>query len=479
LLNNRENFISSNNKSSEKLAKVGEILGLLEEMNRGKDWILKEMKKHKLKAAPKKTSNSYEILKECPHGFVEHLLRILKSDEFEDFEGNIKALTRTYHWFFTDIVGSANPTVLTQDQARKVWALNQLVGKTETFRKKNPESDVMNITGDGMVIGFSDSPEKPLRLAIELQKIISKYNQGKKSKDKLYIRIGIDTGPVYFIKDLTGKDNFWGPGIIMARRVMDMARPMQILASSRIANDISKLSPEYKSMMHHIGEYKIKHGEKLSIFNIYGEGWGNKLAPIGKIDVKEIEEGPNPTKFVFPQIRIRLDITNPKTMLAHHTWIWYPINVTETPLEQVSYYLEGDVPRDFSDLNVSVKDEENRKLKIISVNANKPYHKEFIVKFNKPLKPNQKRRLLKLEYDWEEPERNFFYTLSSDCKKFDYLMTIPKGVEVKQRVLKVDPATRSKTHASPAAEIKYLKNRTEIRWHANNLHSYEAYRFEW
>jgi len=482
LLKDQGSIISSSDSKSspEKLANIGEILGLLEEMNRGKDWILEQIKKHKLKVATKKNSNSFEILKGCPHGFIGHLLRILKNDEFRDFEVNIKTLTRTYHWFFTDIVGSANPTVLTQDQARKVLALNRLVGKTETFRTKNPESDVMNITGDGMVIGFSDSPEKPLRLAIELQKIISKYNQGKKGKDKLHIRIGIDTGPVYFIKDVTGKDNFWGPGIIMARRVMDMARSMQILASSRIANDISKLSPEYKSMMHPIGEYKIKHGEKLSIFNVYGDGWGNKFAPIdNKIDEKEIEQGPNPTRFLFPKIEIGLDIVNPKTWMAHHTWKWYIINKTDKPIDQISYYLEGDVPRDFSELNVSIKDEENKKLKIISLNVNKPYNKEFIVKLNKPLKPHQKRRFLKLEYDWEEPERNFFFTLSTDCKKFKYLCTIPKGIEVKQRVLKVDPATRSKTHASPPPEVRFLKQKTEVSWQASNLRAYEAYRFEW
>ena len=98
---------------------------------------------------------------------------------------------------------------------------------------------------------------------------------------------------------------------------------------------------------------------------------------------------------------------------------------------------------------------------------------------DKPLKPGQKRRSLKLEYDWEEPERHFLYTLATDCKKFEYLLTSPKGIELKQRVLKVDPATRYKTHASPPAEIKYLNDKTEVRWHASNLHAYDAYRFEW
>ena len=164
-------------------------------------------------------------------------------------------------------------------------------------------------------------------------------------------------------------------------------------------------------------------------------------------------------------------------MMAHHTWIWQVVNVTEELAEQVSYYLEGDVPRDFPDLNVTIKDENNKKLKIVSLNVNRPEHKEFIVKLNKPIKPNQKG-ILKLEYDWEEPERKFFYTLSTDCKKFKYFFTTPKSFEVKPRVLKVDPATRFKTYASPP-EVKYLKDRTEIRWQTSNVRAYEGYQFEW
>ena len=33
-----------------------------------------------------------------------------------------------------------------------------------------------------------------------------------------------------------------------------------------------KKIPEYKEIMHPIGDYSIKHGEKLNIFNIYGDG---------------------------------------------------------------------------------------------------------------------------------------------------------------------------------------------------------------
>ena len=170
---------------------------------------------------------------------------------------------------------------------------------------------------------------------------------------------------------------------------------------------------------------------------------------------------------------------NTKTWLVHHTWKWFIVNITDTPIDQISYFLEGDVPKEFQDLHVTVRDNENKKLKIMSLEVNKPDKKGFHVKLNRPIKPFQKRRFLKLEYDWEEPERNFEYTLSTDCKKFKCLCTMPKGMEVKQRVLKVDSATRSKTHASPPAEVRFLNKKTEISWQASDLHAYETYRFEW
>ena len=207
--------------NSKRMAKIAEILALLHETHKGKDWLFREIRQRKIKVPVKHSTNIFEILRMCPDSFLSKIITVLK-DPF-DPSVQIPVLTRWYHWFYTDIVASADPSVLTKDQARKVWVLNELVGRTNTFKERNPKSDVMTITGDGMVIGFNDSHEKPLRLAIELHKLLSKYNQSRNEKDKIKIRIGIDTGPVYFIKDLTGKDNFWGPGIIMARRVMDMS----------------------------------------------------------------------------------------------------------------------------------------------------------------------------------------------------------------------------------------------------------------
>jgi hypothetical protein len=469
---------SEKSGGTEKITSIAEILGLLDETRRGKDWILQEIKKSGTKIPVKHSMNSFEILKQCPDGFVSHALRVLKGDDFA-FE-DVKTLTKTYHWFFCDIVAGSNPSISTKDQVRKVIVLNEAVSRSETFKNKDPNLTVILPTGDGMAIGFSDSAEKPLRLAIEIHKQLTKYNEQRKGKEKLLIRVGIDMGPVYFVKDLTGKENVWGPGIILTRRVMDLAADMQILASSRIADDIRKLSPEYKAIMHPIGDYSIKHGEQLYLYNIYGDGFGNKVAPrkskVGKKNLeKEIKTLNN---FNFNNIEIGLEVLDTKTMLVRHTWLWNVVNVSKEPKSQIFYYLDGDTPKEFSDMNVSVTDERQNKMDILAVNVNKPYHKEFNIQLKRPIKPKQKK-ILKLQYDWEEPERTFFYRFASKCKKFSYHFVTPKGLELKTRVLKVDTETGYKIHASPAPTVKHLADKIEISWTKTGLDAHDAYQFDW
>ncbi|MDE1867950.1 MAG: hypothetical protein KGI08_09615, partial [Thaumarchaeota archaeon] len=177
-------------------------------------------------------------------------------------------------------------------------------------------------------------------------------------------------------------------------------------------------------------------------------------------------------------IEIDLNVIDPKMMLVHHTWIWNVINVSKEPKSQIFYYLDGDTPKEFADMNVTVMDDRGNKMDILALNTNKPFHKEFNVQLNRPMKPKQKK-ILKLEYDWEEPERTFFYRFASDCKKFTYKFIIPKGTELKTRVLKVDSETGYKIHASPPPSVKYLDDRVEITWTKNNLRAYEAYQFDW
>jgi hypothetical protein len=460
---------------------IMDIIELMEETHKDKNWIADQIRSHGVKISTKRSEGVTKILRQCTPKFLSDLLSLLKLSDIDRFEGP-PPLTDTYHWFFTDIIASTDPALATSEQALKILLLNKLIERTGVFIERDPKSTLILPTGDGMAVGFRDSPEKPLLLALELHKDLINYNNQKaREKDRLYLRIGIDTGPVYIIKDLSGKENVWGPGIIMARRVMDLAIGMNIIASSRIANDIRTLRPEFKNIMHPIGDYSIKHGLRVLIYNVYGEGFGNKKSPTERVQKSAESEEALKTvnRFQYNEIQLELHVTNISNMMTHHHMNWNLLNISTQSIERMFYYLDGVVPKDFPELNVVVKDEENHELEMVSLNVNKPYHKEFYMKLRKPLKPRQKGRWIKLEYDWEEPERRYLYNLSSDCKRLSYALFVPRELQISQKVVNVSIETGEKRYASVPASVKYLANETQVMWEAKNLRAHDAYRFDW
>jgi len=64
--------------------------------------------------------------------------------------------------------------------------------------------------------------------------------------------------------------------------------------------------------MHPIGDYMIKHGESLLVYNLYGKNFGNKIATKkGKAIEKSIPEDFSNTWFEF-QCRTEIGHNRPK-----------------------------------------------------------------------------------------------------------------------------------------------------------------------
>jgi len=400
---------------------------------------------------------------------------VKKSQSFKKFE----EFTKTYHWFFCDIVSSAEPSVPTQEQMEKIQKFYEILSKNPIIQVKDSNRIIVP-TGDGYVIGFSDSPEKPILLAKNLLQQIEKYNKTKRGNKKLLLRIGIDSGPVYVIKDLLTKKNaFWGPGIIMTKRVMDIGKENHILASKRIAEDLTKLTREYKFLFHSIGKYEIKHGEVIEIYNVYGKDFGNKIFPRKGKEIQKKEndnELRSTSNFRFKKIEINLDVKNFNSMMTHHTFVWDLVNISGESQPQILYQLGGEIERDLSDLNVKVRDSKGKNLDIIRVDTNKPLFKEFFVKLKQPIKTRRELKGIKLEYDWEEPDREFSFTLPTNCKKFNYKLTIPNEAEPKVRSFKRVGLREKKPLEST---IKLGKKNTEVLWEGKNLNAYDEYIFQW
>jgi archaellum biogenesis ATPase FlaH len=183
------------------------------------------------------------------------------------------------NFFFIDIVGLSSPSLSVRKQIEKIEFLNNFVISSEIFRK-NLDKKVLP-TGDGMAIGFTSNPEAPLDLSIQLHTKLKKHNMGKDNESSLAVRIGIASGPVFIVNDANNNQNIWGPGIIFARRVMDIGDDNHILLDAGLAHSLLTLDDKYEEIIHYIGDYQIKHGQIIKLYSAYKENkFGNKDIPL-------------------------------------------------------------------------------------------------------------------------------------------------------------------------------------------------------
>src|SRR5437867_2522200 len=212
----RESSVIDAVKHEDRDTVIVEIMELMEERRKDKNWLMDQIRQKRQKPPLKQGLGTVGMLRTCSLDFLNDIASYLGSDEFKDLDVIIPPITKNYHWFFTDIVAASDPTMTTVDQARRILLLNRLIENSDVFRQRDPQSTVVLPTGDGMAIGFDDSPEKPLLLAAEVHRGLRRYNQTRKKENQVQLRIGLDSGPVYMIKDINGNENVWGPGIIMA-----------------------------------------------------------------------------------------------------------------------------------------------------------------------------------------------------------------------------------------------------------------------
>src|SRR5574340_1117141 len=183
------------------------------------------------------------------------------------------------NFFFVDIVGLSDPSMSTKTQIKKIEALNKSIAECDTYKTMPRDSLLVLPTGDGMALGFLQGPELPLLLAIQLQKKLAEYNKAKIPSEIVQVRIGLHSGNVFVVNDIQGNKNIWGPGLIIARRVMDFGDEHHILLSNALAESLLELSDEYLKFIKPVHDFTLKHGKTMLIYSAYGEGFGNSKHP--------------------------------------------------------------------------------------------------------------------------------------------------------------------------------------------------------
>src|SRR5213595_2698111 len=174
------------------------------------------------------------------------------------------------HVLFIDIVSYSK--LLITEQSEQLQKLKQIVRGTEQFRLAKAEGKLLGLpTGDGGALVFRTSPEAPVLCALEIGKEL-------KNHPELQVRMGIHSGPVNEITDLNEQANIAGAGINIAQRVMDCGDAGHILVSKRVADDLEHY-PQWRSLLHELGECEVKHGLRISLLNLYGDEAGNPELP--------------------------------------------------------------------------------------------------------------------------------------------------------------------------------------------------------
>ena len=183
-------------------------------------------------------------------------------------------------FFFIDVVGLSDPTLSVKNQVHKIETLNELIYSCDAYRKVSAGKKIILPAGDGMAIGFPSKPEVPLELGIELHRKLRAYNEEKSPSEEIGVRIGLASGPVFTVADLNNVQNIWGPGIILARRVMDAGDRGHILIAESLAETLLTLKDEYRQMIRLISDrYKIKHGQTIKLYTAYSYDFGNPQTP--------------------------------------------------------------------------------------------------------------------------------------------------------------------------------------------------------
>ena len=174
------------------------------------------------------------------------------------------------HLLLIDVVGYSK--LLVNEQIELLQELNQIVRGTECFRTAEANGKLIRVqTGDGMALLFFQSPEEPVRCALEISRALQDHPH-------IQLRMGVHSGPVNRITDVNDKTNVAGAGINVAQRVLDCGDAGHILLSAHVAEDLAQYR-QWQPYLHDLGECEVKHGLRLHLFNLYKDDLGNPQVP--------------------------------------------------------------------------------------------------------------------------------------------------------------------------------------------------------
>lgn len=155
-----------------------------------------------------------------------------------------------------EIVGDIHTAVFETLDPEHYWA--------EKGSNANLNSLILIPTGDGYGIALNNKQNDEEIL------VITQKLYGRLKREGLKFRMGIAKGRNVLKIDLNDNLNIFGYGIVLATRVCNLAKEMQILVENGLAESL--LQQKEINELQKINEpYEVKHNFKINCYNYYKE----------------------------------------------------------------------------------------------------------------------------------------------------------------------------------------------------------------
>jgi hypothetical protein len=380
-------------------------------------------------------------------------------------------------FFFIDIVGLSNPVLSTETQRTKVRILNESIYDCQSFREYPKENVLILPTGDGMLICFKNGLEEPIKLAKEFHEKLAKYNQQVSSVEKIETRIGCNIGHVFVVKDIYGNINLWGPGAILARRVMDLGNSGHILLSDEYANDLMEISDDYNKILNPLQNFGIKHGDTLLIYSAFGNGFGNSSTPELKTPVNtesdKLDKIAKCEKIIFNVILKEMEIPT-----IFERYYYFSNNLSE-PLNQIIVGITANSEEEFHSLHLKICDEKEKELSISKILSPTPLFKKIIVKLDPPIFPGDKGKYIKLTYESKLSKNSFENFFLEDAQNFELNLSHYSNLKFNPSLFHFDIKHVSKNLIDSSSKITkgvFVNHKWEK---TNGIHDKDLIHLDW
>lgn len=160
---------------------------------------------------------------------------------------------------FLDLVAYSRHPM--EQQAALKERVNEILAKAI---KGVPQSSRLLIdTGEGVATCFLGDPEEALQSALLLRGLLlQKYGK------MLSVRIGVHLGPIRIVFDVNERVNVVGDGINVAQRIVDFAKPNQIVVSRAYHEVISRITDNAAGIFSPLGPHLDKHLRSHDIYAV-------------------------------------------------------------------------------------------------------------------------------------------------------------------------------------------------------------------